>query len=115
MPTKTVIPIRAEVRGRYRESELLDDGSVRAREDELREILGILNGESPITQLLHPEVRYEVTDHCNATCIMCPRDKHEHGREHGIMDQVKYETSINEVVALGAKKVVLTGFGEPML
>jgi MoaA/NifB/PqqE/SkfB family radical SAM enzyme len=46
---------------------------------------------------------------------MCPRDKHEHGREHGIMDQAKYERSIDEVAALGAKKVVLTGFGEPML
>jgi sulfatase maturation enzyme AslB (radical SAM superfamily) len=56
-----------------------------------------------------------VTDHCNASCIMCPRDKHEHGREHGIMDQAKYERSIDEVVALGAKKIVLTGFGEPLL
>ena len=60
-------------------------------------------------------MRYEVTDHCNATCIMCPRDKHEHGREHGIMDQANYEKSIDEVVQLGAKKIVLTGFGEPML
>lgn len=111
----TVIPIRAEPNERYSQERLLRDGSVQAREEELREIFGILKGESPITKLLHPEVRYEVTDHCNATCIMCPRDKHEHGREHGIMDQAKYERSIDEVVALGAKKVVLTGFGEPML
>ena len=27
----------------------------------------------------------------------------------------KYEKSIDEVIRLGAKKVVLTGFGEPML
>ncbi|MSQ71296.1 MAG: radical SAM protein [Betaproteobacteria bacterium] len=86
-----------------------------AREAELQEILGILAGDEPVTRLLHPEVRYEVTDHCNASCIMCPRDKHEHGREHGIMDQAAYEKSIDEVVALGAKKVVLTGFGEPLL
>ncbi len=46
---------------------------------------------------------------------MCPRDKHEHAREHGIMDQERYERSIDEVVLLGAEKVVLTGFGEPML
>ena len=46
---------------------------------------------------------------------MCPRDEHEHGRAHGIMDQGKYEKSIDEVVALGAKQVVLQGFGEPML
>ena len=31
------------------------------------------------------------------------------------MDQGKYERSIDEVVQLGAKKIVLTGFGEPML
>jgi organic radical activating enzyme len=111
----TVIPIRAEPSPRYTEAGLFGDGSVQGREEELREILGILKGESAITQLLHPEVRYEVTDHCNASCIMCPRDKHEHGREHGIMDQAKYERSIDEVAALGAKKVVLTGFGEPML
>jgi MoaA/NifB/PqqE/SkfB family radical SAM enzyme len=113
--SNTVIPIQSEHRDRYSHAGLFGDGSVQGREEELREILGILNGEAPITALLHPEVRYEVTDHCNATCIMCPRDKHEHGREHGIMDQAKYEKSIDEVAALGAKKVVLTGFGEPML
>lgn len=111
----TVIPIRAEASDRYSQPQLLADGSVKGGADELREIFGILEGESPITRLLHPEVRYEVTDHCNATCIMCPRDKHEHGREHGIMDQAKFEKSIDEVAALGAKKVVLTGFGEPLL
>ncbi len=113
--SNTVVPIRSEPSERYSQTRLLRDGSVQGSEAELREIFGILNGESPITQLLHPEVRYEVTDHCNASCIMCPRDKHEHGREHGIMDQAKYEKSIDEVVELGAKKVVLTGFGEPML
>ena len=113
--SKTVIPIRAETTARYSQPGLLADGSVQGDADELREILGILNGEAPIARLLHPEVRYEVTDHCNATCIMCPRDKHEHAREHGIMDQAKYERSIDEVVALGARKVVLTGFGEPLL
>jgi len=112
---KSVIPIRAHGEGRYAQERLLRDGSVKLPEREIRELLAILAGERPITQLLHPEVRYETTDHCNASCIMCPRDKHEHGREHGIMDQAKYEKSIDEVVALGAKKVVLTGFGEPLL
>jgi len=112
---KKIIPIQALDSGRYGRERLLSDGSLKAADQEIREILGILAGESPITKLLHPEVRYEVTDHCNASCVMCPRDKHEHGREHGIMDQQKYEKSIDEVVALGAKKVVLTGFGEPML
>lgn len=31
------------------------------------------------------------------------------------MDQAQYERSIDEVAALGAEQVVLTGFGEPML
>lgn len=64
-------------------------------------------------RLKHPEVRYEVTDHCNAHCIMCPREKHD--RAHGIMDGAAYERSIDEIVTLGARQVVLTGFGEPML
>jgi radical SAM protein with 4Fe4S-binding SPASM domain len=110
---KKIIPIHPA--DRYSPERLLRDGSVVASAAELAEARAILQGERPIANLLHPEVRYEVTDHCNATCIMCPRDKHEHGREHGIMDQASYEKSIDEVVALGAKKVVLTGFGEPML
>ena len=44
---------------------------------------------------------------------MCPRESHT--RLHGIMDQREYERSIDEVTALGAEQVVLTGFGEPML
>jgi MoaA/NifB/PqqE/SkfB family radical SAM enzyme len=113
---KKVIPIRSVDEGaRYDPQRLLRDGSVVATEQELREALAILNGDEPVTRLLHPEVRYEVTDHCNATCIMCPREEHENAREHGIMDQRKYERSIDEVVGLGAKKIVLTGFGEPML
>ena len=63
--------------------------------------------------LQHPEVRYEVTDNCNAACVMCPRDLHT--RPHGIMDQAKYERSIDEVSELGCTQVTLTGFGEPML
>ena len=64
-------------------------------------------------RLQHPEVRYEVTDLCNAMCIMCPREKHD--RAHGVMDQGQYEKSIDEVILLGCKRVVLTGFGEPFL
>lgn len=64
-------------------------------------------------RLRHPEVRYEVTDFCNASCIMCPRDKHD--RAHGIMDTGLFKRSIDEVAEMGATQVVLTGFGEPML
>lgn len=113
--TKKIIPIQALDNNRYSVDRLLRDGSFVANDAEKRLAAEALVAEPEITRLLHPEVRYEVTDHCNASCIMCPRDKHEHGREHGIMDQAKYEKSIDEVVGLGAKKIVLTGFGEPML
>ena len=112
---KRIIPIRSLDQGRYSQERLLRDGSVVAGANEVEVLLRELESEPQITQLLHPEVRYEVTDNCNASCIMCPRDKHEHGREHGIMDQAQYEKSIDEVVRLGAEKIVLTGFGEPML
>ena len=100
---------------RYAPLSLLVDGSVSIDSKIAKEILDSLPPEPEITELLHAEVRYEVTDHCNATCIMCPREEHENGREHGVMDQAKYEKSIDEVKTLGAKKIVLTGFGEPML
>jgi MoaA/NifB/PqqE/SkfB family radical SAM enzyme len=112
---KRIIPIRTVDEDRYGQPRLLADGSVVGDRARIDALMRSLENEPEITQLLHPEVRYEVTDNCNATCIMCPRDKHEHGREHGIMDQAKYEKSIDEVVRLGAKKIVLTGFGEPML
>jgi len=112
---KRIIPIRSLDDDRYGQPRLLADGSVVGDRARIDALLRELESEPEITQLLHPEVRYEVTDNCNASCIMCPRDKHEHGREHGIMDQAKYQKSIDEVVQLGAKKIVLTGFGEPML
>ncbi len=112
----TIIPIVDERQSqKYSTNALLRDGSVALSEQALKEAIDALPPLEPITKLLHPEVRYEVTDHCNASCIMCPRDEHETGREHGIMDQALYEDSIDEVVALGAEKIVLTGFGEPML
>lgn len=116
MDKKIIIPIRREdSKLRYIQSALLLDGSISIEDKEIQNLLSEIPEDPPINQLLHAEVRYEVTDHCNASCIMCPRDEHEHGREHGIMNQKKYEKSIDEVVSLGAKKIVLTGFGEPML
>jgi sulfatase maturation enzyme AslB (radical SAM superfamily) len=100
---------------RYSQDRLLTDGSVNFAGEDRAHLLTLVGLEPRIGALLHPEVRYEVTDHCNAECIMCPRDKHEHGREHGIMDLDCYKKSIDEVVALGAKKIVLTGFGEPLV
>jgi MoaA/NifB/PqqE/SkfB family radical SAM enzyme len=100
---------------RYGQERLLADGSIEWRPAERAELLAKAMQEPNQTALKHPEVRYEVTDHCNAACIMCPRDKHHDGREHGIMSLEEYRRSIDEVVRLGAKKVVLTGFGEPLI
>ena len=114
--SRVIIPIRnLDSNLRLLQENLLNDGSINFDEANLESLLKQLPVDEPITKLSHPEVRYEVTDNCNASCIMCPREEHEHGRQHGIMNQDKYEKSIDEVVALGAKQVVLQGFGEPML
>ena len=97
---------------------MLNDTSVNWKGFDRESLLALLRQEKadgPITHLRHPEVRYEVTDHCNAECIMCPREIHKLGRPHGVMDSKKFERSIDEVVALGCKQIVLTGFGEPLI
>lgn len=112
-----VIPPAAEARAKrcYDQKTLLGDGSVDWAGADREALLKATEQEPTITTLLHPEVRYEVTDRCNAACIMCPRDLHQHARPHGIMDLELYRRSIDEVVALGAKQIVLTGFGEPLI
>ena len=109
---------RLKVQRSYTQESLLNDRSVNwkgfDRESLLAQARGELEG-APITRLRHPEVRYEVTDHCNAECVMCPRDQHKLARPHGIMNLEKYKKSIDEVADLGCKQVVLTGFGEPLI
>ena len=102
----------------YAQESLLNDHSVNWKGYDREELLAYVRQEmeeQPITRLRHTEVRYEVTDHCNAECVMCPRDVHKLGRPHGIMKTEHYKKSIAEVVELGCKQVVLTGFGEPMI
>ena len=99
----------------YSEEHLLSDGSVDFRGEERQTLLAATDQDERITWLRHPEVRYEVTDHCNADCIMCPRDMHVDARPHGVMDLELYRRSIDEVSALGARQIVLTGFGEPLM
>src|SRR5205814_3929156 len=100
---------------RYSPERLLDDGSVNFEGFDPASLRELAEREPILTGLQHPEVRYETTDHCNATCIMCPRDLHKDGREHGVMDLELFKKSIDEVVPLGAKRIVLTGFGEPLM
>ena len=110
--------LRLKVQKSYDQETLLNDRSMNWKEfdrDALMAKIQQEQEEGPITRLRHPEVRYETTDHCNAECIMCPRDVHKFGRPHGIMDMEKYKRSIDEVAELGCKQVVLTGFGEPLI
>ncbi len=103
---------------KYDQDFLINDGSIDFSNED-REALRASAVEekkrSTGFRLKHPEVRYEVTDHCNARCLMCPRDSHEHARPHGIMELEKFKRSIDEVVKLGCERVVLTGFGEPLI
>ncbi len=103
---------------KYGQETLLADRSMNWKGFDRDALLAAVRKEQaarPITTLRHPEVRYEVTDHCNAECIMCPRDIHKFGRPHGIMNMDQYRRSVDEVVGLGCKQVVLTGFGEPLV
>ena len=113
-----MVNLRQKVQKSYDQESLLNDRSVNWDGFDREGLTATLRDEyaqKPITSLRHPEVRYEVTDHCNADCVMCPRDLHKFGRPHGIMNLEKYKNSIDEVVELGCKQVVLTGFGEPMI
>ena len=103
---------------KYDQDSLLNDRSVNWEGFDKEQLMAQIRQKTegyPITRLRHAEVRYEVTDHCNAECIMCPRDLHKFARPHGIMPMQKYKDSVDEVVALGCKQVVLTGFGEPLV
>ena len=64
-------------------------------------------------KLTNPEVRIETTNICNATCIMCPREKMD--RLEGIMDMDLFKRIVDECKALGATSVFLGGFGEPLM
>src|SRR4249920_3317808 len=56
----------------------------------------------------------ENTNHCNAECVMCPRDTLS--RKRGFMDFGLFEKIIREVTAMKRKPVThLHGFGEPLL
>ena len=108
----------ARAKRSYDQETLLNDSSLKWEGFDRESLMASVReklSQGPITHLRHPEVRYEVTDHCNAECIMCPRDIHKLGREHGIMSFDSYKRSLDEVIELGCQQIVLTGFGEPLV
>jgi len=62
-----------------------------------------------------PEIWLENTNHCNATCVMCPREKQT--RKKGIMKFDLYKKLINEISKNKnkVKRVHMHNFGEPLL
>ena len=62
-----------------------------------------------------PEIWLENTNHCNATCVMCPREKQT--RKKGIMDFDLYKRLIDEISINKnkVKRVHMHNFGEPLL
>jgi len=60
-----------------------------------------------------PRVQIEVTNLCNAHCLMCPRDSLE--RPKGIMSLSLSRQILDECAAMGTREVILSGYGEPLL
>jgi len=60
-----------------------------------------------------PIVSIELTNDCNASCIICPRDKLD--REVGYMDDKLYQKIIDDVTENNISNVRLSNFGESLL
>ena len=63
-------------------------------------------------KLTNPEVRIETSNICNASCIMCPREKMD--RLEGVMDMKLFKKIVDESKLHGAANLFLGGFGEPL-
>ena len=64
----------------------------------------------------HPfplEVRVENTNHCNASCVICPREKMT--RPKGFMSLDLFRRIVDECTNHHIKEMHLQGFGEPFL
>lgn len=64
-------------------------------------------------KLINTEIRFEVTNICNAKCIMCPREKMK--RRQGTLDLELYKKVLDEAVDMGCKYVCLENFGESFI
>lgn len=64
-------------------------------------------------KLQNREIRFEVTNICNARCIMCPREKMT--RPQGILDMALYRRVLDEARSMGADVVSLENYGETFI
>jgi len=63
--------------------------------------------------LQNREIRFEVTNKCNARCIMCPREKMT--RAQGILTLELYKKVLDEAHTMGANVVSLENYGETFI
>lgn len=59
------------------------------------------------------EVRIENTNHCNAHCVMCPREKMT--RKKGFMSFESFKKIVDQCAELDVKMTHVHGYGEPLL
>jgi len=59
------------------------------------------------------EIRFEVTNKCNARCIMCPREKMD--RPQGVLDLALYKRVLDQACDMGADVVSLENYGETFM
>ena len=64
-------------------------------------------------KLINPEIRIEVTNHCNSNCVICPREKMT--REKTTLPSWHYKNLLFQAKQLGVTDITLNGFGEPLL
>lgn len=72
-----------------------------------------INEKSISCSLQNREIRFEVTNLCNARCIMCPREKMT--RPQGILDMGLYTHILDQASDMGASIVSLENYGETFL
>ena len=64
-------------------------------------------------KLLNKEVRIENSSKCNASCVICPREKMTRVKTTMPLDHFKY--LVNQCKELGTDTISVFGFGEPLL
>ncbi len=70
----------------------------------------MLNGTG---KLINPELRIENTNRCNATCVICPREKMTRAKVD--MCWGMFVDVLEQAIALGISDIALFGYGEPLL
>ncbi len=74
------------------------------------------NWTQPDFESLLYTIDLELSGHCNAHCVFCPRDKMS--REKSFLSLEKFEILLREISIIrpdGPKAILFCGFGEPLL